>query len=77
MSNINPVASVGLPNTENNTTYGNINTDVGGITLNLPNVTNKDEFIGWLKNDSQVENIIQSMTVSRMLGKNSYAKMKY
>lgn len=77
MSNINPVASVGLPNTENNTTYGNINTDVGGITLNLPNVTNKDEFIGWLKNDSQIENIIQSMTVSRMLGKNSYAKMKY
>ena len=77
ISNINPVTSVDLPNTENNTTYGNINTDVGGITLNLPNVTNKDEFIGWLKNDSQVENIIQSMTVSRMLGKNSYAKMKY
>lgn len=52
-------------------------TTVGDVSINLPNVTNKQEFVTWLKNDGQIEKIIQSMTVGKIAGGNSYAKMKY
>ena len=54
------------------------NTEInGGISINLPNVTNKAEFIEWLKTDGQIEKIVQSMTLGKLQGKNSYDKMKY
>ena len=49
----------------------------GGISINLPNVTNKEEFVNWLKTDGQIEKIVQSMTLGKLQGKNSYDKMKY
>lgn len=54
------------------------NTEInGGISINLPNVTNKAEFVEWLKTDGQIEKIVQSMTLGKLQGKNSYDKMKY
>ena len=54
------------------------NTEInGGISINLPNVTNKEEFVEWLKTDGQIEKIVQSMTLGKLQGKNSYDKMKY
>ena len=56
----------------------NGNTEInGGISINLPNVTNKEEFVNWLKTDGQIEKIVQSMTLGKLQGKNSYDKMKY
>ena len=49
----------------------------GGISINLPNVTNKAEFVEWLKTDGQIEKIVQSMTLGKLQGRNSYDKMKY
>ena len=49
----------------------------GGISINLPNVTNKEEFVNWLKTDGQIEKIVQSMTLGKLQGRNSYDKMKY
>jgi len=66
-----PTPKIGDVNNVGNTTT------VGDIHITLPNVTNKEEFISWLKNDGQIEKIVQSMTVGRMMGGNSYAKMKY
>ena len=51
--------------------------NIGNININLPNVTDKEEFIQWLKTDGQIEKIIQSMSIGRMMGGNSYNKMKY
>lgn len=54
------------------------NTEInGGISINLPNVTNKAEFVEWLKTDGQIEKIVQSMTLGKLQGRNSYDKMKY
>lgn len=64
------------PNVGNMSNVGNTTT-VGDINITLPNVTNKEEFVSWLKNDASIEKLIQSMTVGRMMGGNSYNKMKY
>ena len=61
-------------NTSSN--YNNT-TNVGDVNISLPNVTNKEEFVTWLKNDGQIEKIIQTMTLGKMTGKNSYTKLKY
>ena len=54
------------------------NTEInGGISINLPKVTNKAEFVEWLKTDGQIEKIVQSMTLGTLQGKNSYSKLKY
>ena len=70
------MANIPTPNIGNVANVGNTTT-VGDINITLPNITNKDEFVAWLKTDGQVEKIIQSMTIGRMAGGNSYAKMKY
>ena len=70
------MANMPTPQVGNNANIGNTTT-IGDINITLPNVTNKEEFVQWLKSDGQIENIIQSMTVGRMMGGNSYAKMKY
>lgn len=63
------------PNVGTMTNVGNTTT-VGDVNITLPNVTNKQEFVQWLKSDGQIEKIIQSMTVDRMVGGNSFAKMR-
>ena len=73
---VDAISKVDMPEYDqpvNNT----ISTTVGDISINLPNVTNKQEFVSWLKNDGQIEKIIQAMTLSKMTGGNSYDKLRY
>ena len=46
------------------------------LTLNLPNVTNSDEFVDFLKS-KKAQNVIQSYTTDLAIGKNSLSKYKY
>lgn len=73
---IEGMTHIQTPNVGNVSNIGNTTT-VGDINITLPNVTNKEEFVQWLRTDGQVEKIIQSLTIGRMMGGNSYAKMKY
>lgn len=70
------MANMPTPQVGDNANIGNTTT-IGDINISLPNVTNKEEFINWLKNDGQIERILQAMTVGRLTGGNSYTKMKY
>ena len=70
------MANMPTPQVGDNANIGNTTT-IGDINISLPNVTNKEEFINWLKNDGQIERILQAMTVGRLTGGNSYNKMKY
>ena len=70
------MANMPTPQVGNNANIGNTTT-IGDINITLPNVTNKEEFVQWLKSDANIEKIIQSITIDRMLGKNSFTKMKY
>lgn len=70
------MANIPAPQVGDNANIGNTTT-IGDINISLPNVTNKEEFINWLKNDGQIERILQAMTVGRLTGGNSYNKMKY
>lgn len=45
--------------------------------ITLPNVMDYNSFIHTLQHDKRTENIIQSMTLGRMLNKNSMEKFKY
>lgn len=75
---VDKISKVDLPNVDQPVNNNNsIQTNVGDVSINLPNVTNKQEFVSWLKNDGQIEKIIQSMTLSKMIGENSYDKLKY
>ena len=75
---VDKISKVDLPNVDQPVNNNNsVQTNVGDISINLPNVTNKQEFVSWLKNDGQIEKIIQSMTLSKMTGENSYNKLKY
>ena len=82
VNNLTPYNLLDAYNVGNNT-FKKINgvtstvSNVGDISINLPNVTRKEEFVTWLKTDGQIEKIIQSMSLSKMMGKNSYDKMKY
>ena len=51
----------------------NSSTTVGDVNINLPNVTNKEEFVSWLKTDGQINKIIQTMTIGQAMGSNKYA----
>lgn len=51
----------------------NSSTTVGDVNINLPNVTNKEEFVAWLKTDGQINKIIQTMTIGQAMGSNKYA----
>ena len=73
---IEGMTHISTPNVDNMSNVGN-NTTVGDINITLPNVTSKEEFVQWLRTDGQIEKIVQSMTTGRMLGGNSFAKMKY
>lgn len=73
---IEGMTHIQTPNVGNVSNIGNTTT-VGDINITLPNVTNKEEFVQWLRTDGQVEKIIQSLTIGRMMGGNSFAKMKY
>lgn len=44
------------------------------LTLNLPNVTNGDDFIKTLQTDKAVQKIIRSFTIDEAMGKNSLRK---
>ena len=70
------LANIPTPEIGNLTNVGNTTT-VGDVSITLPNVTNKEEFVEWLKNDGQIERIIQSMTIGRLSGGNSYAKLRF
>ena len=70
------LANIPTPEIGNLTNVGNTTT-VGDVSITLPNVTNKEEFVEWLKNDGQIERIIQSMTIGRLNGGNSYAKLRF
>lgn len=73
---IEGMTHISTPNVGNMSNVGNTTT-VGDINITLPNVTSKEEFVQWLRTDGQIEKIVQSMTTGRMLGGNSFAKMKY
>lgn len=73
---IEGMTHIQTPNVGNVSNIGNTTT-VGDINITLPNVTNKEEFVQWLRTDGQIEKIVQSMTIGRMAGGNSFAKMKY
>ena len=70
------LANIPTPEIGNLTNVGNTTT-VGDINITLPNVTNKEEFVNWLKNDGQIERIIQAFTIDRLNGGNSYGKMRF
>ena len=44
------------------------------LTLNLPNVTNGDDFVKTLQTDKAVQKIIRSFTIDEAMGKNSLRK---
>ena len=73
---IEGISHVSTPNVGNVNNVGNTTT-VGDVNITLPNVTNKEEFVQWLKTDGQIERIIQSMSIGRLAGGNSFAKLKY
>ena len=73
---IEGISHISAPNVGNVNNVGNTTT-VGDVNITLPNVTNKEEFVQWLRSDGQIEKIIQSMTVGRMAGGNTFAKLKY
>jgi len=58
----------------NNTVTSNNN-----VTMNieLPNVQNYNDFVNQLQKDKRFENIVQSMTIDKALGKNSLNKYKF
>ena len=70
------MANMPTPNVGNLSNVGNTTT-VGDINITLPNITDKEQFVNWLKTDGQIEKIVQSMTIGRMSGGNSFNKMKY
>lgn len=47
------------------------------LTVNLPNVTNYDEFVTRMQHDNKVQKMFQDMTVGQLAGKGSFARMKY
>lgn len=73
---IEGISHISTPNVGNVNNVGNTTT-VGDVNITLPNVTNKEEFVQWLKTDGQIERIIQSMSIGRLAGGNSFAKLKY
>ncbi len=69
----------GYPDVNNNTT--NNTSTISIQNVNLPNVTNAEEFYSDImkmaQKDKKFEKMIQSMTVDRAVGKSSLAKYKY
>ncbi len=53
------------------------NTNNIEMNISLPNVTNPEEFIDYMQSSKRFQNIVQSMTIDRSLGKNSLNKFKY
>ena len=47
------------------------------LTVNLPNVTNYDEFVTRMQHDNKIQKMFQDMTVGQLAGKGSFARMKY
>ena len=56
--------------------FGGNNIDKVQMEINLPNVTNYEEFKSELVKDKQFEKVVQSMTLGNALGKNSLSKYK-
>ena len=56
--------------------FGGNNIDKVQMEINLPNVTNYEEFKSELVKDKQFEKVVQSMTFGNALGKNSLSKYK-
>ena len=73
---VDKISKVDMPNTSQPINNNSVQTNVGDVNINLPNVTNKQEFVSWLKNDGQIEKIIQTMTIGKMAGGNSYDKLR-
>ena len=59
-----------IPSTSNGNTFNN---DMS-FEINLPNVTNYEQFIYTMQRDKRFEKIVQSMTTSRVIGKSSLNK---
>lgn len=76
MDGLSNIAQANTP-VANSTAATSTAVDVGGVNINLPNVTDKEQFVSWLKNDSQIEKIVQSMSLGKIAGGNSFAKKKY
>lgn len=62
-------ANVGKTIVNSGTTNNDIN-----MSITLPNVTNYEQFKYALQHDKQFENMVQTMTLGRMMGKSSIAK---
>lgn len=73
---IDKISKVDVPNASQPINNNSVQTNVGDVNINLPNVTNKQEFVSWLRNDGQIEKIIQTMTIGKMAGGNSYDKLR-
>ena len=73
---IDKIGKIDMPNASQPINNNSVQTNVGDVNINLPNVTNKQEFVSWLRNDGQIEKIIQTMTIGKMAGGNSYDKLR-
>lgn len=62
-----------LPMTSNSSNIGNIENHVD-LNVTLPNVSDYNQFKTQLLSDSQVQSVIQNMTLGAMTGKNSLSK---
>lgn len=66
------LAGISVPNSDSGNSIGEIN-----ITIPIDHVEDYEDFVTKLQHDKQFEEMIQSMTVGRMMGGSSLAKYKY
>jgi uncharacterized coiled-coil DUF342 family protein len=70
------LAKVSVPSISGNSQGINQNNEIN-IQMNLPDVTDYEDFVSKIKSDKQFEKIIQSMTIAKINGGNSLTKYKY
>lgn len=66
-----------LPEISSTSAGNTITSNVETMTLSFPNVTNYEEFISKMKNDSSMEKWLQAVTLGQAMGQNSLTKRRY
>ena len=70
----NLVGSLNAGTTSSNINNNSTSINLENVNFNLPNVKNYDEFFAKMQGDKRFEQMIQSMTVGRMMGQSKYNK---
>lgn len=70
----NLVGSLNAGTTSSNVSNNSTSINLENVNFNLPNVKNYDEFFAKMQGDKRFEQMIQSMTVGRMMGKSKLNK---